>query len=63
MRLIEHFDRGAERFPERAFLVDEYGSLSYAAAGSHHVPTLARGGFRPAPRPWSTAPTPRSFDA
>jgi acyl-CoA synthetase (AMP-forming)/AMP-acid ligase II len=50
MRLIEHFDRGAERFPERAFLLDEHGSLSYAAArlSSHRIANaLARGGFRP----------------
>ena len=50
MRLIEHFDRGAERFPERAFLVDEHGSLSYAAArlSSHRIANaLARAGFRP----------------
>ena len=50
MRLIEHFDRGAERFPGRAFLVDERGSLSYAAArlSSHRIANaLARAGFRP----------------
>ncbi|MCC7462793.1 MAG: AMP-binding protein [Gammaproteobacteria bacterium] len=50
MRLIEHFDRGAERFPERAFLVDEHGSLSYAAAraSSHRIANaLARAGHRP----------------
>jgi acyl-CoA synthetase (AMP-forming)/AMP-acid ligase II len=50
MRLIEHFDRGAERFPERAFLVDEHGALSYAAArGSSHriANALARAGFAP----------------
>ena len=50
MRLIEHFDRGAERFPERAFLVDEHGSLSYAAArlSSHRIANaLTRAGLRP----------------
>ena len=48
MRLIEHFDRGAERWPERAFLVDGEGALSYAAAraSSHRIANaLARAGF------------------
>ncbi|MFO1402014.1 MAG: AMP-binding protein [Steroidobacteraceae bacterium] len=49
MRLIEHFDRGAERFPDRAFLVDGAGALSYAAAraSSHRIANaLARAGCR-----------------
>jgi acyl-CoA synthetase (AMP-forming)/AMP-acid ligase II len=29
MRLIEHFDRIAERVPERAFLIDDHGTRSY----------------------------------
>jgi acyl-CoA synthetase (AMP-forming)/AMP-acid ligase II len=50
MRLIEHFDRGAERFPDRAFLVDDQGSLSYRAAqaSSHRIANaLQRAGFAP----------------
>ena len=50
MRLIEHFDRGAERFAERAFLVDASGSVTYAEvrASSHRIANaLARAGVRP----------------
>jgi acyl-CoA synthetase (AMP-forming)/AMP-acid ligase II len=50
MRLIEHFDRGAQRWPDRAFLVDGQGELTYAAAraSSHRIANaLARAGLAP----------------
>ncbi len=50
MRLIEHFDRGAERFRDRACLVDADGARSYeqVRASSHRIAhALAAVGLRP----------------
>lgn len=47
MRLIDHFDKGASRFPDRAFLIDEAGTRTYAQsrAASHRIANaLARAG-------------------
>ncbi|MFX8895535.1 AMP-binding protein, partial [Acinetobacter baumannii] len=35
MRLIDYFDRSADRDPERAFLIDETGPRSYAQVRAH----------------------------
>lgn len=50
MRLIEHFDRGVERFGDRACLVDADGARTYAEvwASSHRIANaLAAAGLAP----------------
>ncbi|HSW06745.1 class I adenylate-forming enzyme family protein [Aquabacterium sp.] len=44
MRLIEHFDKAAERWPERAFLVDAAGSRTYREVQlqSHRIAAALR---------------------
>jgi acyl-CoA synthetase (AMP-forming)/AMP-acid ligase II len=50
MRLIDHFDKGASRYADRAFLIDAAGTRTYAQAqaSSHRIANaLARVGIRP----------------
>lgn len=50
MRLIDHFDKGASRSPDRAFLIDDAGIRTYAQsrAASHRIANaLARAGVAP----------------
>jgi acyl-CoA synthetase (AMP-forming)/AMP-acid ligase II len=50
MRLIDYFDKGAERYPDRAFLIDGSIRRSYAEvrASSHQIANaLARAGIKP----------------
>jgi len=44
VKLIEHFDQAAQRFPERAFLVDVAGTRSYrdVQAASHRIALALR---------------------